>query len=141
MDFNVLKRMGRLAARERILLFGVPASTASISQLQNLYSWFLLDSFLGGVLEGADQWGHVVFVVVSRLLAWLLGEVAHHALESLVLLGANLLDDIGEHVLELLGLRGAGHDQQVLAHGELNYTQTGSEHAQRLRTLQTATGL
>jgi len=97
-------------------------ASISISAFQNLYSWFLLDSFLGGVLEVAHKWGNVVLVVVSLSGAWhVLGQVTHHTLEGFVLLGANLGDDLGDHVLELLGLAIAGHDKKVLAHGKLDH--------------------
>lgn len=67
------------------------------------------------------KWGNVVLIVILLLASRLLAEVTHHVLECLVLLGANLLDDVGEHVLEFLNFTVSSDDEQVLAHGELNY--------------------
>ena len=81
----------------------------------------MLDSFLGGFFEVAHKWGNIVLVVFSlHGVRHHILEVAHHALEGLILLGSNLGDDLGDHVLQLLDLTIAGQYQEVLAHGELN---------------------
>ena len=78
-------------------------------------------SLLGGVLEVAlHEWGHVVFVIVG-LGAAHLGELTHHSLQLLHLLGANLLHDVGHALLESLGLGLTSANQEVFAHGELDY--------------------
>ena len=93
-----------------------------ISAFQNLYSWFSLNSLLGGVLEVADKWGNIVLIIGGLINAGhVLGKITHHVFKGFVLLGADLRDDLGDHVLQLLGLTIAGNDQEVLAHGKLNH--------------------
>lgn len=81
-------------------------------------------SFLGSILEiSTNKFGNVVLIFLASLA--FRDDVLDGVLEELELLRADLLEDLGHHVLELLGLRVAGHDQKVLANGELDYTNEG----------------
>ena len=96
----------------------------SLLQSVERLGWDSLGSLLGGIFEGANEFGHIVFVVVAGL-ASRLAHVTDEGLKGLVLLGTNLLDDVGEHILEFLGFARAGHDEKVLADRELDYNLKG----------------
>lgn len=73
-------------------------------------------SLLAGILEGSNEVGHIVIIVV---FGGLVGEVVQLALQELVLLWSDLLEDVWHHFLEGSGLSISSDNQKVLSDGEL----------------------
>lgn len=67
----------------------------------------------------ADEFRHVVIVLLLIFLLATGSRTSEGGLEELVLLGTNLLQNVGQHSLEGLGLRSTGDDEETLSDGEL----------------------
>ena len=80
-------------------------------------------SLLSSVLEGTDELGNVIVVVLSLVLG--ASQLSKLGLEILVLLGTDLLEDVWHHAGKFFGLGVSGDDQKVLPHGELGCKKRG----------------